>query len=608
MKNLLLKVILFVLMLTMLVSVGMAVSAMEYPDEGYWANEAIDAAIGNGLLQGKENGNIDSEANLTRAEMATIMVRAFGATVSADISEYTDLQPSAWYYDEFAKAVHMRVFEGDGTGRMRPNDNITREEVFAVVARALVLRNSDHSPLNKFNDASDISNWAKDYMSILAQKSYVNGDNLGNCNPKKNITRAEFAQLMHNIFRTYYTKSGNYTGKSDVNSSMINVGDVTFKNVTVQGDLVIGDGNGKGTIRLENVDIKGRLLVRGSARVELVKTTVGEMVVVNNYNTVVHFDNYRDEKVFDGIILNTDATFKPAINPPSHGHGGGGGSVTPPITGPSYKVEYYTENLDGTYSTTPHYTTPVTAVTAGQSISAKTDYPIEGFGYDPSNQNNYISGIAPDSGTITFKVYYKRNVYNYIVEYYQQNTDLNYDKISVPKTAKYGAKVEADINVPSNFKHNTSKGKLSDYVYANNTVVLSVYYDRETYTVTYDANGGTPITAPDVAYYGVDYVLPGVGASTHLTDDTQELKGWLVNGVSYQLNATVNITTDNTVIKAVWGDKTSQTKYGSYVIEYYKQNAEGTGYDFVSKDNEVQAQIGKHTISPAADKFGSDYI
>ena len=322
MKNLFLKVVLMILTLTMLVSIGITVSAMEYRDDGYWANEAIDAAITNGLLQGKENGNIDSEANLTRAEMAAIMVRAFGASVKADVSQYVDIDPSAWYYDEFSKAVQMRVFEGDGTGYMHPNDNITREEVFTVVARAMVLSDTNHSVLNKFGDANQISSWARDYMSILTQKSYVNGDNLGNVNPKAYITRAEFAQLMYNIYKTYYLKTGSYSDTVDTACVMINTESVNLTNVVVKGDLIIGDGANLSTIKLTNVTIEGRLLVRGAARIELKKTTVGEMVVVNNYNSVVHFDNYRYEKVFDGIIENTKATFKQ--------RSGGGGTVTSP--------------------------------------------------------------------------------------------------------------------------------------------------------------------------------------------------------------------------------------------------------------------------------------
>lgn len=336
MRNSFLKVVSLVAILLLIVAFGTAVSAYEYPDVGYWANEAIDAAIDNGLLRGKDDGKIHSEDNLTRAEMAAIMVRSFGAAIEADISRYSDLKPSAWYYKDFAKAVQMKVFEGDGSGKMRPDDFITREEVFTVVARALVLNTTDYSALNKFNDEAAISSWAKGYMSILTQKAYVNGDDMGNVNPKKNVTRAEFAQLMHNIFRNYYSKASTYKEKTNSHSVMINVGDVTFKNVTIDGDLVIGDGNAQGTIRLENVNIKGRLLVRGSQRVELVKTTVGEMVVVNNYNTVVHFDNYRDEKVFDNIVLNTQATFKKRV-------GGGGGSSS---NATYYTVTFYKKDSE----------------------------------------------------------------------------------------------------------------------------------------------------------------------------------------------------------------------------------------------------------------------
>ena len=374
MKNLFLKVISLVLVITMLASLGITTNADEYPDNGYWANEAINSAIANGLLRGKEDGKIHSEDNLTRAEMATIMVRSFGATVKADVSRYNDLEPSAWYYDDFAKAVQMRVFEGDVTGKMRPNDYITREEVFTVVARALVLNTTDYSALNKFNDEAAISSWAKGYMSILTQKAYVNGDDMGNVNPKKNVTRAEFAQLMHNIFRNYYSKADTYTGNTDSHSSMINVGNVTFKNVTVNGDLVIGDGNAQGTIRLENVNIKGRLLVRGSQRVELVKTTVGEMVVVNNYNTTVHFDNYRNEKVFEGIILNTKATFKQ--------RGGGSSNAT------YYTVTFYKKGTE----------IGRVAVKKGETIK-ESEIPSGNINYEGYVKNSAVSSVYSEEYT-----------------------------------------------------------------------------------------------------------------------------------------------------------------------------------------------------------------
>ena len=373
MRNLFLKVISIVAIIMLVATAGITVSAYEYPDEDYWANEAIDAAIDNGLLRGKEDGKIHSEDNLTRAEMAAIMVRSFGATVKADISDYSDLGPSAWYYEDFAKAVQMRVFEGDGTGHMRPNDYITREEVFTVVARALVLSDSDHSSLNKFKDSSEISSWALDYMSIMAQKSYVNGDETGNVNPKKYITRAEFAQLMYNIFKTYYLTSGSYSDTVDTACVMINTEDVNLTNVVVQGDLIIGDGANECTINLRNVTIEGRLLVRGSATMKLVGTTVGEMVVVNNFNNVVHFDNYKTEPVFKGIVENTKATFKQ-----SGGGSGGSSSST------KYDVTFYYGNTK----------IDEVSVKSGSTVPEESFPIIEGHVKDSS-----VSSVYKDSET-----------------------------------------------------------------------------------------------------------------------------------------------------------------------------------------------------------------
>ena len=62
----------------------------DFPDN--WATEAMTAAVNNGLLKGNEVGMLHPDRNLTRAEFAAIIVRAFGATVEADISNLTDVK------------------------------------------------------------------------------------------------------------------------------------------------------------------------------------------------------------------------------------------------------------------------------------------------------------------------------------------------------------------------------------------------------------------------------------------------------------------------------------------------------------------------------------
>ena len=67
-------------------------------DHTAWYAEAVSAAVDNGLLYGKSSTIIDPNGAMTRAEMAAIINRSFGCYVKADISKYTDVAKSKWYY------------------------------------------------------------------------------------------------------------------------------------------------------------------------------------------------------------------------------------------------------------------------------------------------------------------------------------------------------------------------------------------------------------------------------------------------------------------------------------------------------------------------------
>lgn len=77
-----------------LVSTAFAASASNFRDykRNAWYSESMDAAVKNGLLRGDDQGLLRPDGNLTRAEMAAIMNRAFGAYQTADISRFRDVQ------------------------------------------------------------------------------------------------------------------------------------------------------------------------------------------------------------------------------------------------------------------------------------------------------------------------------------------------------------------------------------------------------------------------------------------------------------------------------------------------------------------------------------
>ena len=232
-------------------------------DRTAWYAEAVSAAVDNGLLYGKSATVIDPNGDMTRAEMAAIINRSFGCYKAADISQYKDVSKSKWYYKDVALAVQMGTYNGRSSSAMAPDAPISRQEAMTVVARALELDYDSYSKtdLSTFSDRSEISNWALPYVRAMVGADYIHGRTKG-LEPLDNITRAEFAQIFYNIIGSYITVKGTYD-KDIQGSVLIRTNEVMLKDMTVDGDLIIGCGAADGKITLDNVTVKGRLLVWG---------------------------------------------------------------------------------------------------------------------------------------------------------------------------------------------------------------------------------------------------------------------------------------------------------------------------------------------------------
>ena len=89
-------------------------------DKSAWYAEAVSAAVDNGLLYGKSSTIIDPSGDMTRAEMAAIINRSFGCYKTADISQYSDVSKSKWYYKDVALAVQMGTYNGRSASSMAP--------------------------------------------------------------------------------------------------------------------------------------------------------------------------------------------------------------------------------------------------------------------------------------------------------------------------------------------------------------------------------------------------------------------------------------------------------------------------------------------------------
>lgn len=232
-----------------------------------WTTTALENAVKNGLLVG-DGDHILPDDNITRAEMAAIIVRAFGAEKTADISMYTDVEQDQWYYEELSKAVAMGAFHGDGD-KMNPRDNITFQECFTVLAQIFYLEyyGADTAILTeKFTDGAEVADWAKEYTAMVVGSGYWDGIE-GKLLPTTYITRSQFAVLMDNFIKTYVDEPGEYTSFEPGNV-MVRTPDVSIKDVTTESDIILGEGCLDSEITFENVTCH-TVLIRGGKDVSL---------------------------------------------------------------------------------------------------------------------------------------------------------------------------------------------------------------------------------------------------------------------------------------------------------------------------------------------------
>lgn len=249
----------------------------DFPND--WSAKSLEQAIDDGLLNGS-NGMIDAKGLLTRAQMAAIVSRAFGAAKMASLDDYIDVLPSAWYYSDMGKAVKMGAFQG-ANGLLNPDAPITREEAFTVLARAFALEGGGSATLKDFVDGGTVSSWASESVAALVAGGYVNGAN-GMLNLKNNITRAEFAKVITGMAASYVGAEG-VSGKTVEGNMIVRESGASLSGMTINGDLIIADSADK--VSLDNVKVTGRIVIRGGAdAVSIKNTTAGKGVLVSSPN------------------------------------------------------------------------------------------------------------------------------------------------------------------------------------------------------------------------------------------------------------------------------------------------------------------------------------
>ncbi|MBE6623193.1 MAG: S-layer homology domain-containing protein [Ruminococcaceae bacterium] len=284
----------------------------DFPAEDHWSYAAMKEGVEGGIIYGYEDNTVRPKGLLTRAEMCAVITRAFGAERMAYIEgKFSDVESDDWFYTDIAKAIKMRIAEGQGGGIMNPNASITRQDAIVILARALVIEKDDTTSIDAFYDSNLVADYAKGYIAAFLGRGYIHGYEDGSLRPVNSISREEFAQIMANIFSMYVRDNGAITLGEVEGEVMLTGDEVYLHNTVVNGDLIIGDGVGSTNVTMDNVTVNGRIVFRGGEdrRVYFVNTQRTDLLVVNDYNGTINFYHYSDEPFFRDGVYNTPVTF-----------------------------------------------------------------------------------------------------------------------------------------------------------------------------------------------------------------------------------------------------------------------------------------------------------
>jgi len=167
---------------------------------GHWAERDINLMAGKGIAGGYPDGAFRPNANVTRAQFAALLIRTLGITEQAGTGQrFTDVAPGAWYVGAVETAAAAGLVGGYPDGSFKPNANITRQELAAMVTRGLAYQGKDvklsaaevEAILARFSDAAKISPWARNVAAVAADQGIVGGRTGNTFAPQENATRAE---------------------------------------------------------------------------------------------------------------------------------------------------------------------------------------------------------------------------------------------------------------------------------------------------------------------------------------------------------------------------------------------------------------------------------
>ncbi len=188
--------------------VGTFLSTRSFTDMSrHWANTTVALLTAKNIIDSSYGTAFKPEQKITRAEFAVMLSRGLGLLGDRETAQrFRDVQASTQTGDYIGAAAKAGIITGNTDGTFRPNDNITREQLAIMIIRAMeytknpiTLRGTAANALSTFKDRNKIQNAAAEFVAKAVQEGIILGMTTTEFQPQGNATRAQAAVMLQRM-------------------------------------------------------------------------------------------------------------------------------------------------------------------------------------------------------------------------------------------------------------------------------------------------------------------------------------------------------------------------------------------------------------------------
>lgn len=174
-----------------------------------WYFDSVSFAYANGLITGTGASEFDPNLPMTRAMLITVLWRLADSPKAQSTGSFSGEPSDMWYSYALSWALENGIVMGYGNGSFGANNELTREQMAVIIVNYAKYKGYDvstSSDLSSFTDRDSVSSWAKNAMLWAYGKNLVSGTGGGLLSPHSNATRCQIAAILQRFIENIVSK------------------------------------------------------------------------------------------------------------------------------------------------------------------------------------------------------------------------------------------------------------------------------------------------------------------------------------------------------------------------------------------------------------------